>query len=107
MTGAMARKPTRPNGRQLSLDRRTSYRFSIIARRQTRCLAQIRAQHRAVPATVEPLAGASAGDRVRVGFDVPQPAITPGQVVTLYEDDLVLGGGWIEQSGGAGSHSKR
>lgn len=37
----MARKPTRPNGRQLSLDRRTSYRFSIIARRQTRCLAQM------------------------------------------------------------------
>jgi DNA-binding MarR family transcriptional regulator len=41
MIGAMARKPTRPNGRQLSLDRRTSYRFSIIARRQTRCLAQM------------------------------------------------------------------
>ena len=61
-----------------------------------RCLAQIRAQHRAVAATVEPLAGASAGDRVRVWFDVPQPAITPGQVVTLYQDDLVLGGGWIE-----------
>ena len=62
----------------------------------TRCLAQIRAQHRAVAATVEPLAGDGAGDRVRVWFDVPQSAITPGQVVTLYQDDLVLGGGWIE-----------
>ena len=59
----------------------------------TRCLAQIRAQHRAVAATVEPLPGEP---RARVLFEIPQPAITPGQVVTLYQDDLVLGGGWIE-----------
>ena len=25
-----------------------------------------------------------------------RPAIAPGQVVTVYEDDMVLGGGWIE-----------
>jgi tRNA-uridine 2-sulfurtransferase len=56
------------------------------------CLAQIRAQHRAVPATVEPLVG----DRARVVFSAPQSAITPGQVVTLYQNDLVIGGGWIE-----------
>jgi tRNA-specific 2-thiouridylase len=59
----------------------------------SRCFAQIRAQHRAVPATVEPMVGA----RARVLFDEPQPAITPGQVVTLYQDDLVFGGGWIER----------
>ena len=57
-----------------------------------RCLAQIRAQHRAVPAKVSPLDG----ERAEVIFDVPQPAIAPGQVVTVYEEDLVLGGGWIE-----------
>jgi len=56
------------------------------------CLAQIRAQHRAVPATVEPLSG----ERARVIFEVSQSAIAPGQVVTVYQDDLVLGGGWIE-----------
>jgi len=56
------------------------------------CLAQIRAQHRAVPATVEPLPH----DQARVLFAVPQPAICPGQVVTVYQDELVLGGGWIE-----------
>jgi tRNA-specific 2-thiouridylase len=61
----------------------------------TRCHAQIRAQHRAVPATVEPLGDSR--DRARVLFDVPQTAITPGQVVTLYDDDFVLGGGWIER----------
>ena len=35
----MSKGPARPDSKQLSLDRRTSYRFSIIARRQTRCLA--------------------------------------------------------------------
>ena len=59
-----------------------------------RCLAQIRAGHRAVAATLEPLPG----DRARVLFDVPQPAVAPGQVVTLYDGDLVLGGGWIERA---------
>jgi tRNA-specific 2-thiouridylase len=59
-----------------------------------RCLAQIRSRHQAVPATVEPLPGG----RVRVVFDSPQAAITPGQVVTVYQEDLVLGGGWIEKA---------
>jgi tRNA-specific 2-thiouridylase len=58
------------------------------------CQAQIRAQHQAVAATVEPLAD----NHVRVIFETPQPAISPGQVVTVYQDDLVLGGGWIERA---------
>jgi DNA-binding MarR family transcriptional regulator len=41
MIEAMARKEARPDARQFRLDRRTSYRFSIIARRQTRCLAEM------------------------------------------------------------------
>jgi tRNA-specific 2-thiouridylase len=58
------------------------------------CLAQIRAQHRAARARVEPLEN----QRARVWFDDPQTAVTPGQVVTLYDPDglRVLGGGWIE-----------
>jgi tRNA-specific 2-thiouridylase len=56
------------------------------------CLAQIRAQHRAVPAVVEPLADS----RARVIFESPQSAITPGQVVTVYDGDLIIGGGWID-----------
>ena len=58
------------------------------------CLAQIRAQHRAVPATVEALDG----ERARVIFSAPQSAVAPGQVVTVYQDDLVYGGGWIESA---------
>lgn len=57
-----------------------------------RCLAQIRYNSRAVPAAVEPLPG----DRIRVTLDDPQPGVAPGQAVVCYDDDRVLGGGWIE-----------
>ena len=60
------------------------------------CRAQIRSKHRAVDAVVERLGG----DCVRVMFDVPQPAVTPGQVVALYDGDLVVGGGWIDRACG-------
>jgi tRNA-specific 2-thiouridylase len=63
------------------------------------CLAQIRAQHRAVPATVEPLGGRGA----RIVFETPQTAVAPGQAVTVYQGDLVLGGGWIDRSIGVAS----
>ncbi len=57
-----------------------------------RASVKIRYTHRPAPATVEPLAP----DRVRVVFDEPQTAITPGQAAVFYDADVVLGGGWIE-----------
>jgi tRNA-uridine 2-sulfurtransferase len=94
-----------PIGRTVTVGRRTSLeKAGLIASRfnwqgpeppgPVACLAQIRAQHQAVSATVEPLAGGGA----RVLFESPQTAVTPGQVVTVYQDDMVLGGGWIETS---------
>lgn len=59
-----------------------------------RCHAQIRARHTAVAAIVE--CDPADPTNVRVTFDEPQTAVTPGQVLTLYEGDMVLGGGWID-----------
>jgi len=52
---------------------------------------KIRYLHRATPATVARLDA----DSVRVTFDQPQRAVTPGQAVVFYDGDVVLGGGWI------------
>jgi tRNA-specific 2-thiouridylase len=40
------------------------------------------------------------GNAVEVRFDTPGPAVTPGQAAVFYEDDLVLGGGWISEASG-------
>ncbi len=56
--------------------------------------ARIRHKHDPAPAWVEPLPE----NGLRVIFDEPQRAITPGQAVVLYQNDLVLGGAWIEQA---------
>ena len=53
--------------------------------------AKIRNKHTPAPALLE---RASNGD-VRVTFREPQRAITPGQAVVFYQNDLVVGGGWI------------
>jgi tRNA-specific 2-thiouridylase len=44
-------------------------------------------------ATIEPVHD----NTVRVIFEKPQWAITPGQSIVLYQDDLVIGGGIIEK----------
>jgi tRNA-specific 2-thiouridylase len=54
--------------------------------------AQIRYRHAAAPARVR----AVGADGAELEFDTPQPAITPGQAVVFYDDDVVVGGGWIE-----------
>lgn len=38
----------------------------------------------------------TAGGKVRVEFETPQRAVTPGQAVVFYDGDLVLGGGTIQ-----------
>jgi tRNA-specific 2-thiouridylase len=57
-----------------------------------RLAAQIRHRHHPVAGTVRALDN----DRVSVEFDTPVIAITPGQAVVLYMDDVVIGGGWID-----------
>ena len=54
-------------------------------------LAKIRYKSEKMPARAYPLEGA----RVRVVFARPQRAVTPGQAIVLYEDDVVLAGATI------------
>jgi len=56
---------------------------------------RVRYRHNAAPATITPLEN----NRVRVLFDEPQRAITPGQATVFYRGDEVLGGGWIVKPG--------
>jgi tRNA-specific 2-thiouridylase len=58
----------------------------------SKAVAKIRYAHAGAPVRVE-----CAGDLLRVYFDEPQEAITPGQYVVLYEDGVVLGGGIIRE----------
>ncbi|MBN1165092.1 MAG: tRNA 2-thiouridine(34) synthase MnmA [Candidatus Krumholzibacteriota bacterium] len=41
-------------------------------------------------------------EELRVIFDEPQYALTPGQSVVLYQEDRLIGGGVIESGGGGG-----
>src|SRR5580765_4343837 len=52
---------------------------------------KIRYNHAGTTATVTPLPSG----RAKVRLHTAQRAITPGQAAVFYQDDLVLGGGWI------------
>jgi len=57
-----------------------------------RVTAQIRHRHVPASATVRSIEPR----RASLIFDAPQIAVTPGQAVVFYQDDVVVGGGWID-----------
>ncbi|MEA3560610.1 MAG: tRNA 2-thiouridine(34) synthase MnmA [Candidatus Omnitrophota bacterium] len=57
-----------------------------------RAQVKIRYKHPKSWATVSKLTK----DRLKVKFDLAQLAVTPGQAVVFYDQETVLGGGWIE-----------
>ena len=57
-----------------------------------RAMAQIRYRHQGVPATAVVL---DDNQHLRVVFDQPERAVTPGQYLVLYQGDTVVGGGVI------------
>ena len=57
-------------------------------------MAKIRYNHKKAKATVTKIGA----DTVRVDFDEPQSAPTPGQAIVFYDRDVVVGGGWIRDA---------
>ena len=65
-----------------------------ILKEPLRVHAKIRSRHAEAPALIAPLQDGS----VKVSFDEPQFAVTPGQACVFYQGDDVLGGGWIARN---------
>ena len=61
-----------------------------------RIQAKIRSRHPEASATITPMDDGS----VEVLFDAPQMAVSPGQACVFYQEDVVVGGGWIEKYSG-------
>jgi tRNA-specific 2-thiouridylase len=84
-------------GRQADLARRelTASRanwLAPIADDWQPCAAQIRYNSAPVPARFRPLSP----QRFAVEFAVPCQGVAPGQAVVCYDEDRVIGGGWID-----------
>ncbi|MBR58657.1 MAG: tRNA 2-thiouridine(34) synthase MnmA [Myxococcales bacterium] len=58
----------------------------------THVIARIRHRHPGVPAVVRH----ATNNTLELAFDAPIFAVAPGQAVVLYQEDTVLGGGWIQ-----------
>jgi tRNA-specific 2-thiouridylase len=84
-------------GRQEDLYTRIlrTYRANLISvadlREPTRVTVKIRHRHEGASALIEK----TDDDGILVTFDEPQRAVTPGQAAVFYDDDVVVGGGWI------------
>ncbi len=74
--------------------RRVNLLSTVELREPMRVAVKIRHKHQPAPAMIESVGR----DEIRVTFDDPQRAITPGQAAVFYDGDIVVGGGWIENS---------
>lgn len=62
-----------------------------------RCTVKTRYRQQDIPCTIEPIMGSDTENpSIKVTFDEPQVAVTPGQSAVFYADDVCLGGGIIE-----------
>ena len=83
------------NKGELYRDELTASELNWIAEKPTRPIkakARIRYLHKEAQAMIVPLNE----NKVHIKFQEPQMAISPGQVVVFYEDEVVIGGGTIE-----------
>jgi tRNA-specific 2-thiouridylase len=84
-------------GQQEDLYTRTlrTHRVNLISvanlQQPMRTTVKIRHRHEGAAALIEK----TGDDEIMVTFDEPQRAVTPGQAAVFYEDEVVVGGGWI------------
>jgi len=84
-------------GREEELYSRTlrAHRINLISVNEIaqpmRVSVKIRHKHQPAPATIEQ----TGKDQLLVTFDAAQRAITAGQAAVFYDEDVVVGGGWI------------
>src|SRR5690242_12758788 len=84
-------------GQQEDLYTRTlrTHRINLISvedlQEPMRATVKIRHRHEGAAALIEK----TGDDAIQVTFDEPQRAVTPGQAAVFYDDDVVIGGGWI------------
>jgi tRNA-specific 2-thiouridylase len=64
-------------------------------REPMRVEVKIRHRHAPAAAVLERISSDDGDDEIRVTFDEPQRAITPGQAAVFYDGEVVVGGGWI------------
>ncbi len=76
---------------EFTVDRCNWIPFTQPALTSLEVMVKIRYNHPGTSATVTPLGNGHAQVKLRV----PQRAVTPGQAAVFYQDDLVVGGGWI------------
>ena len=63
-------------------------------KKELRVSAKLRYAHPGANASIFP----ESDNKVRVEFDSPERAVTPGQAAVFYQGDILLGGGWINNS---------
>ncbi|MEW6095000.1 MAG: tRNA 2-thiouridine(34) synthase MnmA [bacterium] len=77
---------------ELTADEVTWQAFEKLTR-EIEVTARIRYLHKGGQAVITPLTQ----KRIKVQFKEPQRAITPGQSIVFYQDDVILGGGLIDK----------
>jgi tRNA-uridine 2-sulfurtransferase len=74
------------------LTRRTNLIAVADLREPMPVMVKIRHRHEGASAMI----AKTGNDEIMVTFDEPQRAVTPGQAAVFYDDNVVVGGGWIE-----------
>jgi tRNA-specific 2-thiouridylase len=77
----------------------TADRINLIACEKLEKPLKVRVKTRYLQTEQDGVLEQTGEDSIRVDFDKPQRAVTPGQAVVCYDGDVVVGGGTIRETG--------